>query len=133
MSYIKHRGLIYGNGSPLHDKLVASVVKFLIQIEDFSPLDIELEKNIDKFDFDICAGNHLIEAETGLRQLRKEKVAFLRQNQKQIIVCYPSNLHYTKINFLSYFRNLADTVKEYWIFDVERMRIVTKFGPNKGY
>ena len=50
------RGLITSIGTTKHDRLVSSVIKFLINVCDASPLEIETEKKVE-----ITRGNAYID------------------------------------------------------------------------
>lgn len=133
MAYPKRRGVILVKGKEVHDRLIASIIKFLVQVYDANPLEIEMEKQLGKFSFDLSWKDFLIEAQTGIRLISKEKLEFLRQTDRKIIMCIPFVHGYTNVNFLTPFQRWADRIKEYWVFDTNDMRFVTKFKPSRGY
>ena len=67
-----HRiGLIVTNGSEKHQRLVASIVKYLIESLDANPLEIETNFRESRFFYDVYYKNVPYEAETSLKSQYK--------------------------------------------------------------
>ena len=68
-----------------------------------------------------------IECETDVRQLRKEKMQILRDNNLRVTFCFPLAKGCTRPKFSITFLRWKDVIDECWIFDMDLMSLFMKF------
>lgn len=120
------RGIIISRGTGKHDKLVASVIKFLIKKCDASPLEIETEKEVKIGDkkafFDVVWKGNYIECMASSQGISEEKIEALFNMKIPVILAVPKGLILS-----SFSRRLITRVKAVLVFDLEKQELFKTF------
>ena len=113
------RGLITSRGTGKHDKLVSSVIKFLVNVCDASPLEIETEKEIEitrgKVYIDVVWRDKHIECIASSNGLDQKKAEELLDVKIPLIFAFS-----TDVNIKSVSRRLIPKIKRILVFDTEK-------------
>jgi len=120
------RGIITSRGSGKHDKLVASVIKFLIKKCDASPLEIETEKELEiqgkKAYFDVVWNGTYIECMASAEGLDENKVAALNIMKIPVVVAVPKGLVVKSLS-----KRLITRIEAVLVFDLEKQELFRTF------
>lgn len=120
------RGIIASRGTGKHDKLVASVIKFLIKKCDASPLEIETEKEVEirgkKTYFDVVWKETYIECMASVGGISEEKIEFLSDMKIPVVLAVPKDLRIG-----SFSRRLIMRIKAVLLFDLEKQELSKTF------
>jgi hypothetical protein len=120
------RGLVFSIGPSKHTKLVASVIKFLINVCDASPLEIETEKEVEitrgKAYIDVFWRGKYIECIASNRGLDQKKIEELLEIKIPIIFAFS-----TEVNMKSISRSIIPRIKTILVFDIEKEKLFKTF------
>jgi hypothetical protein len=127
-------GLIMAGGEENHRKIIACVVKYLIQYQDANPLEIELSRKERNFIFDVFYQNTVYEAQTSIDY---DKFTKLQQiNEHDLIVCLSKDFHTTEKNkfkiktdfeILKTVLDKFNKISKFLLFDLKKMEYVGGF------
>ena len=120
------RGLITSIGTTKHDRLVSSVIKFLINVCDASPLEIETEKKVEitrgNAYIDVVWKDKFIECIASNRGLDQKKAEQLLEINIPLIFAFS-----TEVNIKSISRRLIPKIKKILVFDTKKEKIFKTF------
>jgi len=120
------RGLVTSRGLSKHDKLMASVIRFLITKCDASPLDIFTEKKLDsrgKITYiDLVWKDKNIECLANKGGLQYSKVDIFLSENKPIILAIPFDLDVKSVP-----SRIFSLVKGVLVFDIEKEELFKSF------
>jgi len=120
------RGLITSRGTGKHDKLVASVVKFLIKKCNISPLSIETEKEFEttrgKTYIDVFYKDKLIECVASVGGISGNKLDDLVYLKRKLILAFSHNIEIKSIS-----QRLIYLIRGILLFDVEKEELTHSF------
>lgn len=120
------RGLITSRGTSKHDKLVASVIKFMINVCDASPLEIETEKEVEitrgKSYIDVVWRDKYIECIASNSGLDQKKAEQLLEIKIPLIFAFS-----TEVNMKSISRSIIPKIKKILVFDIEKEKLFKTF------
>ena len=120
------RGIITSTGGKKHDKLVASLVKFLINICDASPLDIETEKKVKipkgNVYIDVFWKGRYIECVASKSGLDQRKTEELLNMNLPLILAFSSDVYMKSIS-----ERIIPKIKCVLLFDINKQKLLKAF------
>jgi hypothetical protein len=119
-------GLVFSIGGSKHTKLVSSVIKFLINVCDASPLEVETEKEVEiargKAYIDVVWRDKYIECIASNHGLYQKKIEELLEIKIPVIFAFS-----TEVNMKSISRSIIPKIKSILVFDIEKEKLFKAF------